>query len=312
VKDSIEAYSKKMNMSDFVKKWAYVHHKISRAEYINVRYRPEKLNKWDFAANPIFDVFDENNFQSTNFNGYSWICMTTLTSEEEINRLMLEEENYVSAIRLTIEKLFEKTPKGIVRDFMLFKYLKGMPEWYELIPEIKTAFSNDFFNKELEKIYKPVKISGTETQLNGVFYMTDDRIEKLPDTKLFNFLMEKYKGKLIFIDIWGTNCPPCLEEFKYTPELHKYFKDKDVVFVNLCVNSDIEYWKPAIMKHNINGENYFLDNKATRQFRIDHKKYSLSGYPHYLLLDKNGEIHYHLPRPSNFEFVSKKIEACLN
>ena len=315
--DSIMAYSKRTNMSDFLKKWAYVDHKFMIANNI-MDYEHPEANLWDVFTDPIFDVFDENNFQSMYFEIHAGVCVNRLMrTDAEISRLF-SEKDYVSAIQMTIGKLFEKAPKGIVRDYMLYKLLKGvledMPELYDSIPDIKKGFSQDFFNNELKKLseknkrIEQTKVSETEKQLDGILYMTESGTEEFHNVKLLNHLTEKYKNKVLYIDVWATWCGPCMQEFKVTPDLHKYFKDKDMVFINLCLASDIGTWKPTIMKNNIDGENYFLGNNATEIFRTEH---NLPGYPSYLLIDKNGEIHNPVPRPRYLESAIQKIESFL-
>ena len=313
--DSIKAYSKRTNISDFLKRWAYVDHKFIAANIV-MDYKNSEANRWDIFTNPVFDVFDENNFQTMYFQYHLDVCLNALIrTDVEISR-MLSEEDYVSVIRLTIEKLFKKAPKGIVRDFMLFKFIKNileeMPELYDSIPDVKTVFSQDFFYTDLEKLSAKNKqrfeVSETESQLTGIFYMTDDRTEKLPDVRVLNLLMEKYEGKVLYIDVWATWCGPCIEEFKVIPNLHNYFKEKDVIFINLCLDSKKENWKPTIIKNNIEGENYFLDYNASQLFRAEH---NLPGYPSYLIIDKKGGILNPAPKPSNLESTIQKIESCL-
>ena len=315
--DSIAAYSKKKNMSDFSKQWAYIDFKYIIANYLMGYDNPE-ANRWEVFTNPIFDVFNENNFQTMNFQYHLPVCMSALAnSDVEISRLF-SEEKYVAAIRLTIEKLIEKTPKGVVRDYMLLKILESMqemPELYDSIPDIKAKFSQDFFHKKLEEVVEKsknieqiLKLSDKERQLDEIFYMTESGSEKLHNVKLLNYFTEKYKGKVLYIDVWATWCGPCLGGFKVTPTLHNYFEGKDVVFVNLCLASNIETWKPTIEENNIDGENYFLGNNATQLFMAEH---NLPGYPSYLLIDKNGELHKPVPRPSDLESAIRKIESCL-
>jgi thiol-disulfide isomerase/thioredoxin len=319
VQDSINAYSERENMSDFLKNWAYMDRKFIITNYLINYYvkNRDKETTWDVFTDSIFDFFNENNFQTMYFPYHLDICMWTLAySDVEISRLLSEKE-YIPAIRLLIERLQKKAPEGVVRDVMLFNFLKypinKIPELYDSIPEIKNFFSQDFFNIELkrriEKIGQTQTLSETESQLREVIYLENNEIEKLSNVKLLNYLADKYKGKLLYIDVWATWCGPCLKEFdEHTHNLHTHFENKEVVFINLCLASHLDTWKPTIEKYAIGGENYFLASNASNLFKGE---YNLRGYPSYLIVDKNKEIHYDVPRPSQLEEVIQKIELCL-
>lgn len=320
-KDSISAYSERENMSVFLKEWAYIDRKYIIANSLIDYYIEHSSSErtWDIFTDPIFDVFNDDNFHSNIFSIHADACMGALSrSDVEINRL-ISEKAYIPAIRLVIERLHNRAPEGIVREYMLFNYLKGainqMPEIYDSVPEIKAAFSHDFFKKELEKIVlektkvqESAKIPVSASKLKGVLYLADGTPEELSDIKLLTHLAEKHKGKVLYIDVWATWCGPCKEEFNHTQPLHNYFKGKDVVFVYLCLGSNFDAWIPAIEQFKISGEHYFLDATASTLFMGEN---NLPGYPSYLIIDKNGGIDYSAPRPSNLEAAIKEIERLL-
>jgi len=314
-RDSVEAYAERTKASDFLREWAYVDQKFMIANYL-MDYAAE-TNKWDVFTHPMFDVFNENNFQTMYFQYHLSVCMHALVwSDAEISRLFTEKK-YVQGLRLTIDALLEKAPKGVVRDLMLFGYLKSgltqMPELYEALPEIKTAFSQAYFSEKLERVIGkskeavPSSLSDTEGKLGEIVYLSGNGPESLPDVQLLKYFAEAYRGKVLYIDVWATWCGPCIANMEYASGLHKYFNEKDVVFINLCLDSKLENWRQAIARYNILGENYFLGENASRLFLSEH---NLSGFPSYLIIDMDGKLHKPAPHPTDSEAAIKKIESC--
>lgn len=247
MKDSIEAYSQRTNMSDFIKQWAFIDHKFIAANYLQDYDHPEADN-WDIFTDSLFDVFNEDNFQTMYFQYHLSACMNALIKgNAEISRLFSEKE-YAPAIRLTIQELSRKAPEGIVRDVMLFSFLrrglKEMPELYNSIPEIKTAFSQNIFDEMLEKkINEQLKagehlnLSGTEKQLEGIMYLNGREVEKLPDVKLLNYLSEKYQNKY-YILMFGLPGAARASKHLSTPRIFINISGIEMLFLSTCV------WNP--------------------------------------------------------------------
>jgi len=51
---------------------------------------------------------------------------------------------------------------------------------------------------------------------------------------LFHELIKPYKGKVIYVDFWGTWCAPCRENMKYASQLKERLKGEDVIFYVFC------------------------------------------------------------------------------
>jgi hypothetical protein len=96
---------------------------------------------------------------------------------------------------------------------------------------------------------------------------------------------------------------------KYAPALHEFFAGKeDVVFVNLCLESTVEKWLEAIRKDVVKGENYYLDENASKIFMGTHQ---IGGFPTFLLVDKNGQLHAPVAQPSNTLSAIDQIQSLL-
>jgi peroxiredoxin len=55
--------------------------------------------------------------------------------------------------------------------------------------------------------------------------------------------LSDYRGKVVLLNFWATWCPPCRVEIPEFVDLHKNYKDKDVVVIGVSFDheSDSEY-----------------------------------------------------------------------
>lgn len=100
--------------------------------------------------------------------------------------------------------------------------------------------------------------------------------------------IKDFRGKVVYIDFWGSWCKACLINMPYAQKLKDRFKNKNVAFIYIDFSDTEEKWAEAIKKYNIEGihlkaeksdEEYF--NKV---FNID------QGFPKYALIDKKGKL----------------------
>jgi len=121
--------------------------------------------------------------------------------------------------------------------------------------------------------------------------------------------IDKYRGKVIYVDFYATWCGPCREEIPYANQLYQEFKNRDVVFLNLCAKSKADDWENLIKQHELKGENYLLTNE---EYYLLSGIYGAEGFPTYILIDKNGDVsEYNAPRPSARKDLYEKINKLL-
>ena len=95
------------------------------------------------------------------------------------------------------------------------------------------------------------------------------------------FALEKSLSKIIVLNFWSLNCPPCLIELKVLNALSKEYKQEDVHFVSLTPNS-----KMQIMDYNY--KKITTISNAQDIFDL----YGIYGYPQTIILRKNHKIKY--------------------
>ncbi len=111
-------------------------------------------------------------------------------------------------------------------------------------------------------------------------------ISSVPADKVIETILEKYKNKVVFMDLWATWCAPCLDAMVEFRNTKSDFHDKDVVFVYLTNGSSPrKLWEEKIK--GIGSEHYYLTS-AQWEYIMDH--FGLSAIPSYLLYDKQGKL----------------------
>lgn len=87
----------------------------------------------------------------------------------------------------------------------------------------------------------------------------------LIDSKGEKISMEQFKGKVIFVNVWATWCPPCIAEMPGINSLFNDVKD-DVVFLMLSVDQDFEKAKRFNEKKGFDFEVYKLDGAIPEMY----------------------------------------------
>lgn len=101
--------------------------------------------------------------------------------------------------------------------------------------------------------------------------------------KLVN--LKDFRGKIVFLNVWATWCPPCREEMPALEALYKKFEPRN--FEMIAVSIDIkgkEVVQPFVTELGLNFT-ILLDvkNEITRL-------YALTGVPETLMIDQDGMI----------------------
>lgn len=94
-----------------------------------------------------------------------------------------------------------------------------------------------------------------------------------------SFYLERITNKIVILNFWSLNCPPCLIELKILNDLCEEYKTEDVIFVSLALNS-----KRQIINH-INSK---IISVANAKAIFD--SYGIYGYPQTIILRKNHMI----------------------
>jgi thiol-disulfide isomerase/thioredoxin len=179
------------------------------------------------------------------------------------------------------------------------------------LSRISTNWCRDALMKE--QVVTKEKLGNIQNILNESTILTDPQlgvpVMEMPfgaklykvDTgsakDLLSNLRSYFKDKAIYIDFWATWCAPCIAEFPYSIKLKEATREHPIEFVYLCTSnsSSLEKWKSSIAEYKLSGTHIFVEQSIENELMDN---FSLSSFPSYLFIDKNGNNKQGYLRPS--------------
>jgi len=127
--------------------------------------------------------------------------------------------------------------------------------------------------------------------------------------------LSSLNGKVVVLNFWFKRCKPCREEI---PDLHlltQKYKDKEVVFIALSLDSEKE------VKEFLSDNEFAYKHIANARYIAN--KWNIKGYPTNVVIDRNGKIIFSVSglevapdangtyKPLTPQNIDKKIEKAL-
>ena len=234
-----------------------------------------------------------------------------LRQSESFVRLMLD---YYNAGALIVPMPTEL--KEIVTAQAFYKYLssnrtalsEGNVAYFKKLVKSPTLRKCvlDYQNKLVELEHS--KLNFSQSLKDNTSFKDDKTGEEL-----FTRLIAPYKGKIIYLDIWGTWCSPCKHEMQFTGAIKEAMKGKDIVFLYLANGSSDTSWKNVIKENHLTGEQVEHYNLPSEQQDMIEKFLGVRSFPTYLVIDKEGKIINRDPmRPSRGQSLIDYLNKLLS
>lgn len=108
--------------------------------------------------------------------------------------------------------------------------------------------------------------------------------------KILAEIVRPFEGKIVWIDVWGSWCHPCLENLSHAAEVRKALEDYDIVYLYLANNTTDEAMKSIIAEYGLSGDNIVHYNLPAIQQNAVENYLNVSAYPSYRLINRHGAL----------------------
>ncbi len=134
-----------------------------------------------------------------------------------------------------------------------------------------------FVYKEVTRVGEPGIINIGQQAPDFSIKDQSGRVVKLSD----------YRGKLVFLNFWGTWCQPCVKEMPAMEKMYQTFKDRKFQMLAISIDNDWKEVNEFYKEHNLTLPD-FLDpgHQIARLYKVEK-------FPETFLIDGNGHVVKH-------------------
>lgn len=154
----------------------------------------------------------------------------------------------------------------------------------ERLAELEKEYTIPFMTEYLKRYNNKLKAKIEENKAKTGYELHP--VPAVEEEKLFEAIIEPFKGKAIFVDFWATWCGPCRDGIKKMKGMKEELQGKDLVFVYLTgETSPLKTFENMIP--DIKGHHFRV---SAKEWEYLCKRFKVEGIPHYMMVDKSGKI----------------------
>lgn len=262
-----------------------------------------------------------------------------LASNNTANNEAIAEELKIRSVKLNADKLVQKTAEILHAEKMYLSTdladsvisSQNLQElwitnryhyWFEVLRKpisdqkqivFKQKVKNPYFRNLIDKMQGHYGNIANEGITYEASLKNTEHLNGYKDAeKLFEELIRPYKGKVIYVDFWGTWCGGCRRDLQTVNKLKGKLGDKEVVFMYFANRSPESTWKNLIKEMQLTGENTVHYRLPDEQQAMIERKLGVNVFPTYMLINKEGIlVNEKAKSPANIDDAIQEIKKLL-
>jgi thiol-disulfide isomerase/thioredoxin len=219
------------------------------------------------------DLEDESLLKSESYEYFVGTFIRELTIKKTRNKSSLDygllfmeiADSVIKNVNIKEKVIYNTSISGI-------NYTKDIDRYYNKAKKI--LIKKDYISELTEKYTNLKKISKGAISPGFALKNIDGKM----------YMLEDFKGKYVYIDIWATWCLPCIKEIPHLKELEKDYGN--IQFISICKSDKKENWIKMVNKMELEGIQLFAPDNNIDFF----KEYMVQALPRFILINKEGKI----------------------
>jgi thiol-disulfide isomerase/thioredoxin len=205
-----------------------------------------------------------------------------------------------------IDSLYEKRTAAVVEyikahpdsyfsGYLLSHYIRRIP--LDSMQVYYTAFTDRIKQSQIgrdilsELFARSGDMNFRKQNSDPVFFSQLEKIKSFHDLSLPDITgqvhqLSKLKGRYVVVDFWSSGCGPCFKNIPHLKKLVDEMKDKQVEFVSISIDKDVESCKKAMATHHFPGLSLVDTSGLTASY------YKVPWVPKYVIIRPDGTLAY--------------------
>ncbi len=185
------------------------------------------------------------------------------------------------------ENSIVKDSAGNIYPFVIWRSIMSHPD-YEIRAIDNNNPATEFLLVQLTEAQTRERMERMPKPRESTYFRTGKEFSafKTSDTNHNKINLREARGKIIVLNFWFINCPPCRMEIPSLNELVEIYKGNDtVLFIGVALDDKYniqEFLKSFPFNYHIVHEGKFIADQ-----------YGIRGYPTHVVIDQEGKVYFH-------------------